>query len=89
MEMLIGGTWQPTASGRAEEVTSPFDGAVIGTVPVAGADDVPRRAGPRRVRRGDLAVHAGLRADADPDAPAPCTSTGPRCGGLTSCPTAA
>ena len=40
MEMLIGGTWQPAASGRAEEVTSPFDGAIIGTVPVAGADDV-------------------------------------------------
>ena len=39
MEMLIGGTWQPAASGRAEDVTSPFDGAVIGTVPVAGADD--------------------------------------------------
>ena len=40
MDMLIGGTWRPAASGRAEEVTSPFDGAVIGTVPVAGADDV-------------------------------------------------
>src|SRR5580693_7859880 len=40
MEMLIGGTWQPAASGCAEEVTSPFDGAIIGTVPVAGADDV-------------------------------------------------
>ena len=40
MEMLIGGRWQPAASGRAEEVTSPFDGAVIGTVPVAGAGDV-------------------------------------------------
>src|SRR5580692_174010 len=38
--MLIGGSWQPAASGRAEEVTSPFDGAVIGTVPVAGPDDV-------------------------------------------------
>ena len=40
MEILIGGTWLPAASGRAEEVTSPFDGAIIGTVPVAGADDV-------------------------------------------------
>src|SRR5580693_5960933 len=40
MEMLIGGAWQPAASGCAEEVTSPFDGAIIGTVPVAGADDV-------------------------------------------------
>jgi acyl-CoA reductase-like NAD-dependent aldehyde dehydrogenase len=40
MEMLIGGTWRPATSGRAEDVTSPFDGAVIGTVPVAGVDDV-------------------------------------------------
>ena len=40
MEMLIGGMWLPAASGRAEEVTSPFDEAVIGTVPVAGPDDV-------------------------------------------------
>jgi hypothetical protein len=40
MEMLIGGTWQPAASGRTEEVTSPFDRAVIGTVPVAGPVDV-------------------------------------------------
>src|SRR6266568_2396648 len=40
MEMLIGGRWEPAASGRTEEVTSPFDGAVAGTVPVAGADDV-------------------------------------------------
>ncbi len=39
MEMLIGGTWQPAMSGRAEDVTSPFDGAVIGTVPVAGAEE--------------------------------------------------
>ena len=28
MEMLIGGTWQPAASGRTEDVTSPFDGTV-------------------------------------------------------------
>jgi succinate-semialdehyde dehydrogenase/glutarate-semialdehyde dehydrogenase len=40
MEMLIGGTWQSAASGRTEEVTPPFDGAVIETVPVAGGDDV-------------------------------------------------
>src|SRR5690348_17874882 len=40
MEMLIGGTWQPAASGQAEDVTSPYDGAVTGTVPVASADDV-------------------------------------------------
>jgi hypothetical protein len=40
MEMLIGGTWQAAASGRAEDVTSPFDGAVVGTVPVADGGDV-------------------------------------------------
>jgi glyceraldehyde-3-phosphate dehydrogenase (NADP+) len=40
MEMLIGGTWQAAASGRTEDVTSPFDGTVTGTVPVAGLDDV-------------------------------------------------
>src|SRR6266567_8840808 len=40
MEMLIGGRWQPAASGRTEEVTSPFDGATVGTVPVADAGDV-------------------------------------------------
>jgi acyl-CoA reductase-like NAD-dependent aldehyde dehydrogenase len=40
MEMLIGGTWQRAASGRTEDVTSPFDGTVAGTVPVASADDV-------------------------------------------------
>ena len=30
MEMLIGGAWQPAASGRTEDVTSPFDGTVAG-----------------------------------------------------------
>jgi glyceraldehyde-3-phosphate dehydrogenase (NADP+) len=40
MEMLIGGTWQSAASGRTEDVTSPFDGTVTGTVPVADAADV-------------------------------------------------
>jgi acyl-CoA reductase-like NAD-dependent aldehyde dehydrogenase len=40
-EMLIGGRWRPAAgSGAREEVTSPYDGSVVGTVPVAGADDV-------------------------------------------------
>ncbi len=32
MDMLIGGTWQQAAGGRTEDVTSPFDGAVTGTV---------------------------------------------------------
>jgi hypothetical protein len=36
MEMLIGGRWQPAGSDRTEDVTSPFDGTVIGTVPVGG-----------------------------------------------------
>ncbi len=40
MKMLIGGTWQAAASGRTEDVTSPFDGTPTGTVPVAGPDDV-------------------------------------------------
>ena len=40
MEMLIGGRWRAAARGRAEEVTSPFDGTVVGTVPVADQDDV-------------------------------------------------
>ena len=40
VEMLIGGKWSPAASGSEEEVTSPFDGATVGSVPVAGLDDV-------------------------------------------------
>ena len=40
-EMLIGGQWRPASgSGQSEDVTSPYDGSVLGTVPVAGADDV-------------------------------------------------
>ena len=40
-EMLIGGRWTPAAGpGRSEDVTSPYDGSVVGTVPVAGVDDV-------------------------------------------------
>ena len=40
MDMLIGGQWAPAASGSREEITSPFDGEVAGTVPVAGPSDV-------------------------------------------------
>ena len=40
MDMLIGGAWRPAASGRSEDVSSPFDGSVAGTVPVADATDV-------------------------------------------------
>jgi acyl-CoA reductase-like NAD-dependent aldehyde dehydrogenase len=38
--MLIGGEWRPATTGRAENVTSPYDGSIVGTVPVAGKDDV-------------------------------------------------
>src|SRR5919198_3027818 len=39
--MLIGGQWRPAErTGRTEDVTSPYDGSVVGTVPVAGPDDV-------------------------------------------------
>jgi len=40
MDMLIGGKWAPAASGSREEITSPFDGAVAGTVPFADPSDV-------------------------------------------------
>jgi acyl-CoA reductase-like NAD-dependent aldehyde dehydrogenase len=40
-EMLIGGRWRPASgAARTEAVTSPYDGSVVGTVPVAGPDDV-------------------------------------------------
>lgn len=40
MHMLIGGTWSPAASGSTEDISSPFDGTVVGSVPVAGLKDV-------------------------------------------------
>ena len=41
MQMLIGGRWRPAAgAGRREDVTSPYDGSVVGSVPVAGTGDV-------------------------------------------------
>ena len=40
MDMLIGGTWSPAASGTREDVKSPYDGTVVGSVPVAGPADV-------------------------------------------------
>jgi acyl-CoA reductase-like NAD-dependent aldehyde dehydrogenase len=56
MEMLIGGRWRPAGSGQIEEVTSPFDGAVVGTVPVGAVQDVDAalaaaQAGAERWRR--------------------------------------
>jgi acyl-CoA reductase-like NAD-dependent aldehyde dehydrogenase len=39
--MLIGGEWRPAVgTGQTENVTSPYDGSNVGTVPVAGKDDV-------------------------------------------------
>jgi len=38
--LLIGGDWRPAEAGRTEDVTSPYDGSVVGTVPVASRDDV-------------------------------------------------
>ncbi len=40
MDMLIGGTWSPAASGAREDIRSPYDGTVVGSVPVAGLADV-------------------------------------------------
>src|SRR5690242_12223543 len=40
MQLLIGGQWTAAQSGRVQEVTSPFDGAVAGSVPMAGVADV-------------------------------------------------
>ena len=40
-ELLIGSRWQaPAGSGRTWDVTSPFDGKTVGTVAVAGPEDV-------------------------------------------------
>ena len=40
MELLIGGKCAEGRSGRHEDVTSPFDGTVVGSVALAGLDDV-------------------------------------------------
>ena len=40
MKLLIGGHWVEAVSGRQEDVTSPFDGSVVGSVPLAGLSDV-------------------------------------------------
>src|SRR4051795_6819487 len=40
MEQLIGGHWTGSQSGCEEDVTSPFDGGVVGSVPLAGKADV-------------------------------------------------
>jgi glyceraldehyde-3-phosphate dehydrogenase (NADP+) len=40
VKLLIGGRWVEPASGRQEDVTSPFDGTIAGSVPLAGLADV-------------------------------------------------
>src|SRR6476646_12305261 len=40
VKLLIGGHWVEAVSGRQEDVTSPFDGSVVGSVSVAGLEDV-------------------------------------------------
>jgi glyceraldehyde-3-phosphate dehydrogenase (NADP+) len=40
--LLIGGAWVEAAAGEREDVTSPFDGLVVGNVPVARAADATR-----------------------------------------------
>ena len=39
MEMLVGGMWCGAVDGASEEVRSPFDGHVVGSVPVGGVED--------------------------------------------------
>jgi len=39
--MLIGGQWQSAiGTGKTEDVTSPYDGSVVGSVPVGSVRDV-------------------------------------------------
>ena len=39
--MLIGGQWRSAiGTGKTEDVTSPYDGSVVGAVPVGGVRDV-------------------------------------------------
>ena len=65
MELLIGGQWTAAQSGRQEDVTSPFDGAVVGSVPVAGVGRRRRRTdrGHRGARRcgGSTPAHERMR----------------------------
>ena len=63
--MLIGGEWRPAVgSGRTEDVTSPYDGSVVGAVPVGAGEDVEAalaaaEAGAERWRR--TPAHARMK----------------------------
>jgi acyl-CoA reductase-like NAD-dependent aldehyde dehydrogenase len=42
--MLIGGQWRlPVGTGKTEDVMSPYDGSVVGTVPTGGPRDDRQR----------------------------------------------
>jgi succinate-semialdehyde dehydrogenase/glutarate-semialdehyde dehydrogenase len=41
-QMFVGGSWQPSASGKMVEATSPATGDPIGTVPLGDRDDARR-----------------------------------------------
>lgn len=67
MELLIGGQCTAAQSGREEDVTSPFDGAVAGSVPMAAATglvDVLHGREPAAVANPEwrTAVHPGPAA---------------------------
>src|SRR6201990_3337237 len=63
MEMLVGGQWCGAVDGAMEEVRSPYDGHLVGSVPVGGVDDavaaIDGAEGGARVARG-MAAHEGL-----------------------------
>ena len=67
--MLIGGQWQSAiGTGKTEDVTSPYDGSVVGTVPVSGVRDVDAAMHGGRAWRRGVAAYPGARAVPDPDA---------------------
>lgn len=39
-QLLIGGEGRRSASGDVDEIRSPFDARIVGTVPIAGAEDI-------------------------------------------------
>ena len=76
MELLIGGQWVEAGSGRREDVTSPFDGSVVGTVSVAGPSDVEAALaaateGAKTWRRTPPTSHAASRTVSDQTNSAP------------------
>jgi acyl-CoA reductase-like NAD-dependent aldehyde dehydrogenase len=58
--MLVGGEWLATGSAGTREITSPYDGAVVGAVPAAGPPEVDRAVAAAReaLERDDFPRHA-------------------------------